>query len=315
MPYTVKDSHGRTFSKLRLSLTDKCNFACTYCVDDKTPPQSFQKDLSKEKIIEAVKSINKVSPLSQIRLTGGEPLLHKEFDEIALALSKLNIKDIAITTNGHYLEKKLPILKECNINKINISIDAVDSKQFSEITKKDSFKKVDHALSSAIDQGFDIKVNAVIMKGINHQEVVPLLDYCNKKGATLRYIELMKMGHLFNNHTSLFYSENDILKDISKYYKTSPLPRTDSSTAKYWKLGNGKRFGIISNESSPFCSDCNRLRMDSKGNIYGCLSSPENININSISNNKEMEYSLNKLLLLKKDKFTGSTNTMKNIGG
>jgi cyclic pyranopterin phosphate synthase len=155
------------------------------------------------------------------------------------------------------------------------------------------------------------------MRGKNDSQIVPLLDYAAEIGVKIRYLELMKMGHLYEGQNDLFFSEAEILETIGKQYEISELPRKQSETARYWTAGENRVFGIIANESTPFCHDCNRLRMDSRGYFYGCLSNANGEKLAPYLHDQELlTNKLRQLLLLKQPvKFRGSQLSMRNIGG
>jgi cyclic pyranopterin phosphate synthase len=172
-------------------------------------------------------------------------------------------------------------------------------------------------IDSAVKSGIQVKINSVIMKHVNHDQVLPLLQFALQRNITIRYLELMKMGHLYDKHNSFFFSQDEILNLISQNYSIKSLERKKGATARYWKTQEGQTFGIIANESAPFCKDCSRLRLDSYGNIYGCLSSSNGIKISHIMGKKdELDQSLRNALAQKQDeRFTGSETSMKYIGG
>ena len=153
------------------------------------------------------------------------------------------------------------------------------------------------------------------MKGLNDSQIMPLMNYAFEKGLTIRFLEIMAMGHLYGNADKHFYSQKEILSTIAKHHNFTRLARQRSSTANYWQTSTGQTFGIIANESEPFCSDCNRLRLDSYGNIYGCLSSNNPISIKGVDDD-ELAIRLNQALKQKQTlKFAGSELSMMHIGG
>lgn len=321
----VTDRFGRKFEKLRVSLINECNFACTYCVIDEPkknghlnePIAQKQKRLSTNDFIKSIALAHDILDLKSIRLTGGEPLLYPDLENIIREIKTLGINDIRLTTNAYYLKTKAQQLKEAGLQAINVSLDAVDKSVFQKMSGNTNMQRVFNGIDAAIDAGLEIKFNAVIMNGKNEHQILPLLEYAGKKGLVIRYLELMKMGHLYREMDNYFYSQQQILDLIQTKYPIKQLPRKKSATSNYWEVIDVGVFGIIANESVPFCSDCNRLRMDSYGNFFGCISSNVGISLLSDSKNKEQATTSLKSLLSYKQShhFKGNEMTMRYIGG
>jgi len=330
----IQDSFGRQFKTLRLSLTDVCNLSCLYCVSDEEENRirqhlpSFIEGTNKyvngsseplrlEEYLSIVGMLHQVLDLETVRLTGGEPLLFKELPQLINGLDDLGIPNIRLTTNGYLLQQFVPRIRDCNLGPINVSLDALSEEAFFEISRRRHLHRVLAGIEAALDSGFEVKLNCAVMKGVNDSEILPLIDFAQKKGITVRFLELMKMGHLHKGHNDYFFSESDILDLISTRYEFEPEMRENSATANYWRIDDDFRFGIISNESNPFCHDCNRLRLDSFGHIYGCLSSSIGITVKDcLDDPEELELRLLKALGQKqKVKFVGSNISMKAIGG
>jgi cyclic pyranopterin phosphate synthase len=323
------DVLGRKFNTLRLSLTNVCNLACLYCVHESdASSQAFlptanedisnnKKILSVGEFISIIKSILRHTSLETVRLTGGEPTLFKDLVPLVKALKSLGIPRVVLTTNGFLLKRKAKSLSEAGLDGINFSLDAIDKDIFFKMSRRDKLDATLEGIDAALEHGINVKINSVIMKGVNDSEILPLFDYAISKNVNIRFLELMKMGHLYQGHNEFFFSEQDILWTIAKKYSFQKKMRTGSSTANYWETEEGYKFGIIANESSPFCFDCNRLRLDSFGNIYGCLSDNNGISIlDCLDNDLIMEQRLQQALKQKQDvKFTGSDLSMKAIGG
>jgi cyclic pyranopterin phosphate synthase len=252
-----------------------------------------------------------------IRLTGGEPLLYKDICLLIKSIkSQTGIEDIKLTTNGYLLEEMALRLKDAGLTHMNISLDAMNEEVFHKISRRKKLSKILRGIDKAIELGFSIKINSVIMKDVNDSEILSLFEYAKSKAISIRFLELMKMGHLYNQSDAGFYSQENILKCINKKYEFYQTERKAHATANEWITADGYIFGIIANESMPFCSDCDRLRLDNFGNIYGCLSSnlPIHLDIN------ESDVSLNEKLLLALShkqavKFMGSDLSMLSIGG
>jgi cyclic pyranopterin phosphate synthase len=320
----IEDHIGRRFEKLRVSLLNTCNFSCEYCVSDDTAASGMavisapkEEQLSTDEFASMIGAVHKLVNLKSIRLTGGEPLLYMGLFELISKIRKLGIEDIRLTTNGYYLKQTASQLKEAGLQSINISIDAIDLELFKKIARHHQAQRVFDGIEAALHAGFHVKLNAVIMRGRNESQIIPLLDYAAQLGVKIRYLELMKMGHLFEGNNNLFFSEKEILETIDQHYGISKLPRKQSETARYWSAGENRTFGIIANESTPFCHDCNRLRMDSRGYFYGCLSNARGEKLAPFIQKPEvLTQKLQQLLLLKQPvRFHGSQLSMRNIGG
>jgi GTP 3',8-cyclase len=317
----IEDSFGRTFKKLRLSLNSICNFACTYCVSEEdiySPRKAHTgKSLSAKEFAVLVSKLHSHLKLEEVRLTGGEPTLYPQLVDLIHLLKEIGIPKVALTTNGYLLSKLSKDLKRSGLDSMNISLDAIDPGIFYKMSRGKKVEKMLEGVFAARESQIPFKLNATIMKGFNEKEILPLLGFSGKLGVTIRYLELMKMGHLAGKTPENIFTEREILDSISTFYKFQELPRKKSSTANYWITEEGYCFGIIANESSPFCSDCNRLRLDSQGSMYGCLSSNHAFSIReAIHSEIPLEPILYQALLKKQDyKFSGSSLGMMSIGG
>ncbi len=319
----ITDFFGRTFKTLRVSLTNRCNLACIYCMDplagDKTslfPIPEKRTPLANYQYLEIIKVLHHILGFDTIRLTGGEPTVYKSLIPLLDGLSELKINAIKMTSNGYLLSNKAEELKKAGLTAINISLDALDPEVFFAINKRQGLSKVLSGIEKSIEAGIKVKINCVVMKGVNDNQILKLLDYCKELKISIRFLELMQMGHLHHNFQEVFFSEEQILKTISQAYNLTSTLRGESATAKYWITDGGYEFGIISNESDPFCNDCNRLRLDSYGNVFGCLSDNNAINISDcIHDLSAVRKRLEQALAQKKTKFSGSELSMLHIGG
>jgi len=317
----ITDHIGRSFKTLRVSLTSSCNLACLYCVDEdvkasvKDPGKSAP--LRLEEYLNIIRGIHERVGLETVRLTGGEPLLYKNILDLISGIREMGIPDVKITTNGTLLARQASVLASAGLDSANVSLDAADPRTFQNITRRKNIEKVIEGIDTAINAGINVKINSVIMKHVNHDQVLPLLQFARQRKIIIRYLELMKMGHLYDKHNSFFFSQDEILDLVSRHYSITALERKKGATARYWKTEEAQTFGIIANESAPFCKDCSRLRLDSYGNIYGCLSSSDGIKISHVMGKKdELDKSLRQALAQKQDeKFTGSETSMMYIGG
>jgi cyclic pyranopterin phosphate synthase len=317
----ITDRYGRSFKTLRVSLTSSCNLACLYCVEEgaqgSIKKSGDNETLRLEEYLNIIKSIHESVGLETIRLTGGEPLLYKKIAELITGIKEIGIPEVKITTNGTLLARMASQLSDAGLDSANVSLDAANAESFQNMTRRKNIEKVIEGIDEAIKCGINIKINSVIMKNVNDDQVLPLLRFASERNLVLRYLELMKMGHLYDKHNSFFFSQAEILKEILLYHKINPLERGPGATARYWKTNSGQTFGIIANESEPFCHDCTRLRLDSYGNVYGCLSNSNGIQISHVIGKKaERDKTLRMALAQKQDvRFSGSEISMKYIGG
>jgi cyclic pyranopterin phosphate synthase len=328
----IKDKYGRSFEKLRVSLINDCNFSCVYCVGDEinstgkntiglfTPEFSVGKGIEKLKtddFVQLISAMHSILDLKSVRLTGGEPLLYGELIPLIKQIKALGIDDIRMTTNAYYLKGKVNDLMAAGLQAINISVDAIDPEIFARMSRNNRTERVFDAIDEAVKSGIELKLNAVILRNLNDSQIIPLLEYSAERNIPIRYLELMKMGPIYNQQKDLFYPESEILDTIRSKYDIQELPRKHSATSRYWETTSGVRFGIIANESTPFCHDCNRLRMDSRGYFYGCLSNANGIRLTDFINDEpKLITKLEELLAMKQAvKFQGSILSMRNIGG
>ncbi len=312
----IKDKYGRQFQSLRVSLTDLCNMKCIYCVSDALPIV-HQKGLDYITLSDKVIELNNYLNLKDIRITGGEPTVYPYFLPFIKRLSENSIENIKVTTNGLNLKPFIQELKECNVNEINFSLDSLEETTFYKITGKNKLGVVLENIQLCIDAGIKVKINTVLLKGINDHEILHLLTYFKNKNVSIRFLELMRMGHLYSrDFDNYFIGQEKILDIISDQFPLQSMGRKVSATAQYWQLENGYQFGIIANESVPFCNDCNRLRLDSKGKLYGCLSKNNFVSTETIKDQDTFVTAIKQALTHKQaHKFVGSDLSMLEIGG
>ncbi|MDH4263754.1 MAG: radical SAM protein [Spirochaetia bacterium] len=310
----VLSSPVRSFKKLRVSITENCNLACLYCDVQKARSQSpLKNDLSA--LLEIIKKLNDRLDLSSVRITGGEPALNPNLVSFVQKLKQLGIPEINLTSNGIFLGNLLVDLRQAGLDRINISLDALDDVTYYKITGRKGVDQVIHSIYKARETGFDVKLNSIILRGINENQVLPLLEFAIESSVKLRFLELMKMGPAADRHSDFYYSRDEILSQVQTRYYFSEMAREASSTARYYQIGSQFSFGIIANHSDPFCEDCDRLRLDHKGNLYGCLSNSSFFRMPE-KNDKQYNLILDQAMALKQKKeFTGSILSMRHIGG
>ncbi|EIK93423.1 molybdenum cofactor synthesis domain-containing protein [Pseudomonas sp. M47T1] len=321
----IVDRQGRRFRNLRVSLTAACNYACTYCVPDGKRLVAAQDELSAATLVRGVAYLIEAAGIERLRVTGGEPLVSPKLDDFLRGVAALGLADISLTTNGQLLSRKLPLLLETGIKRINVSLDTLDPDAFRSIARGGDLRTVLDGLERARAAGLRVKVNMVPLRGRNIDQVVPLLEYCLDRGFELRFIELMRMGHLASDATAFhaqFISLEQLLALIGEghEYQQASAP-VDATAIRYEVPGRGF-FGVIANESVPFCRTCSRLRLSSTGWLHGCLSSSNRHYVGDLLD-KPRHQALPALqgLLMKAlgDKqevaFSGGATVMKIIGG
>ncbi|WP_442794751.1 GTP 3',8-cyclase MoaA [Pelobium manganitolerans] len=298
-------------------MLNQCNFGCVYCTEDlETNLTKKDTSLTSDRLLHLIENLHGELNLKAIRLTGGEPLLYPNLEYLIKGLSSIGIEEIKMTSNGFLLEKKAKLLFDAGLREINISLDAANSTDFFKMTRRDKFEEVKKGIDVALKTGLHVKLNTVLVKGKNDDQLVPLLNFAKRRGIVIRFLEVMAMGHLHHKKDDFLFSQEDILSAIERHYQFKALPRKQSATANYWETTEGAVFGIIANSSHPFCSDCDRLRLDHEGNIYGCLSVNESISLIDANSTKAYKSKLWKALKQKQEvKFTGSKLSMLEIGG
>ncbi|HXO75615.1 MAG TPA: GTP 3',8-cyclase MoaA [Puia sp.] len=323
----IADKYGRTFSTLRVSLLHHCNLGCVYCVAGEGELKQANApgkgdSLSAEQLLAMIGRLHTQLQLDTIRLTGGEPLLYPGLIQLIKGIKALGDAKtertlrIKLTTNGFLLERLALPLKEAGLQSINVSLDAVDEEAFFRMSRRHSADRIIRGIDAALAAGLSVKMNAVIMKGINDSQVLPLAELAASRGIRIRFLEIMAMGHLLDQADRYLMTQDEILAILSERYTLTPLDRAASATARYWKTEEGNIIGIIANESQPFCRDCNRLRLDSSGNIYGCLSSNHPIRLSLGENEEEWAMKLQSAMYQKQPlRFIGSDLSMLHIGG
>ncbi|WP_436860581.1 GTP 3',8-cyclase MoaA [Staphylococcus caeli] len=275
----ITDKLGRPIRDLRLSVTDRCNFRCDYCM----PKEIFGDDfvfLPKNELLtfDEMVRISKVYTrlgVKKIRITGGEPLLRRDLDQLIYALTQVDgIEDIGLTTNGLLLKKHGQKLYDAGLRRINVSLDAIDDPVFQAINNRNIkastiLQQIDYAVSI----GFHVKVNVVVQKGVNDDQIIPMVQYFKDKDIEIRFIEFMDVGNDNGWDFSKVVSKDEMLAMIETHFNIEPVaPKYYGEVAKYYEhKDNQARFGLITSVSQSFCSTCTRARLSSDGKFYGCL--------------------------------------------
>ena len=280
------DQFGRLVDYIRLSITDRCDFRCVYCMGEDMTFLPRDEVLSLEECARLVKVFVGLG-VSKVRITGGEPLVRKNalwlFEEVG-RLKGLN--ELVLTTNGSQLESQATALKKAGVKRINISIDSLDTERFKKITRTGDLNKVLAGLQASIHAGFEgIKLNTVLMRGSNDDEAADLVQFAIDKKIDISFIEEMPLGEVDHTRESTFVSNADTLKLLQSHFSNkdmSLLPSTETTggPARYWRVANSAtKIGFISPHSHNFCESCNRVRITCKGELYLCLGQEDRVDL------------------------------------
>ena len=281
---SLVDSYGRVARKLRLSVIDKCNFRCNFCMPDQPEWLPNEKVLSFEEIQRLVRIFSSFG-VDRIRITGGEPLVRKDLDVLIKMLLEIrNIRRLGITTNGYYLAERARRLRQAGLYSVTVSLHSLKSPRFALVTKTNAHEKVLEGINTAKREGFEsIKINTVIIQGYNDDEILDFAKFAYENGFNMRFIEYMPFDGKKLWKTDKVVSGEEILSRISKKFNVVPLEREAGSTARNYKFADGVgEFGIITSITKPFCSDCDRLRLTADGRLVHCLFDTHEYDVGSL---------------------------------
>ena len=269
----LTDTHGRTHNYLRISLSEKCNLRCTYCMPHDGIELTPSEDLMTADEIISIARVFVENGVDKIRLTGGEPLVRKDFSYILEELSKLGVR-FSITTNALLTHRFIDDFKRFGLQDINVSLDSLNAEKFKFITRRDQYKKAFENINQLIAEGFHVKVNAVLMKGFNEDEIVDFIKLTKDRDLNVRFIEFMPFdGNEWNKNKLV--SQAEILNRVNDHFgieALQPLVNEKNFTARNFKIKGFKgSFGIISSVTNPFCDSCNRIRLTANGRLKNCL--------------------------------------------
>ncbi|OUV77048.1 MAG: GTP 3',8-cyclase MoaA [Acidimicrobiaceae bacterium TMED130] len=266
------DTHSRIHKDLRISITDRCNFRCTYCMPEEglewTPREEL---LTFEEIERLASLLVHQFGIESIRLTGGEPTVRANLPDLINRLAKLPI-NLSMTTNGATLSLMARKLKDAGLDRINISLDSLQRNRFNELTRRDNLEQVLEGISAATNVGFDpVKINMVVMKGINDDEILDFVEYGRANNVTVRFIEFMPLDADEAWTDASVMPLTDILDVISSKHEIVPMQRGSAPAAK-WKYADGMgEIGVIATVTDAFCDSCDRIRLTADGKFRNCL--------------------------------------------
>jgi cyclic pyranopterin phosphate synthase len=281
MSETLYDTFGRRHHSLRISVTDRCNIRCTYCMPENVTFQPHSQLLTFEEIERFVRIVTPLG-IDKLRLTGGEPLMRRGLDElVSMLMAVPGIRDVGLTTNGVMLADHADRLYRAGLRRINISLDTLDRESFAVITRRDVFDAVLAGIAAADRAGFEkIKINAVAIRGVTN--VVGLAHFCRERGYEVRFIEFMPLeaDKIWSRDTVL--SADEILQELDRAgIPADPVAKEDpSAPADEFRFRDGRgSLGIIASVTKPFCGACNRIRITAEGKLRNCLFSLEEVDI------------------------------------
>jgi cyclic pyranopterin phosphate synthase len=277
------DSYGRVATDLRISVTDRCNFRCSYCMPDGHIDWMPRADLLTFEELARVASIFVQLGVKSIRLTGGEPLARAHLEKLVAGLRLLPIDDLALTTNGYALEKKAQALADAGLDRVNVSLDSLDRKRFAAITKVDALEAVLRGLRAARQAGLDpIKINCVVIRGVNDDEVVDFARFGRDNDFHVRFIELMPLDSSKMWRQSKVVTADEIIEAIAEEMEL--VPEISSGPAETYRFAESPKgsVGVIASVSKPFCDRCDRVRLTADGQLRSCLFALEETDLKSL---------------------------------
>jgi cyclic pyranopterin phosphate synthase len=271
----LRDGHGRLIGDLRVSVTDRCNFRCQYCMPAEGLPWLEREEiLTFEEIVRIVALLSKMG-VHDVRLTGGEPLVRRGFPQLARMLSDLeDVADLSVTTNGFLLERDAEALVRSGINRFNVSVDSLQRDRFFELTRRDALPQVLRGLEllASFPEAHPIKINAVAIRGFTEEEVIPFAELARSSAYEVRFIEFMPLDADRAWTPDQVLTGAEIRAAIDAVHPLERTPREPHATARVYRFADGRgRIGFINPVSEPFCADCNRIRLTADGRLRTCL--------------------------------------------
>lgn len=294
------DRKGRVATKLRISVTDRCNFTCLFCIPDKKSIRFIPENdvLSFDEISRVLKIMTKLG-IRKVRITGGEPLLRKNLEQLIKEISSMDgINSVDMTTNGWYLYEKAEKLKESGLRGVTVSLHSLDREKFRKISGIDALERVVRGINKAKEVGLNpLKINTVAIKGYNDDEIPEIVEFAMKVGASLRFIEFMPLDGLGIWNQDMVMTGSEIINIIKKYYNVHPLGRNKGETSSLWAIEGKSTVGLITPISEPFCDDCDRLRLTSDGKLLSCLFDVEYHDVKSMLRRGKSDHEIARFIL------------------
>ncbi len=274
------DRFGRIHTDLRISVTDRCNFRCQYCMPSEGMVWLDRSDvLTFEEIERVARILVERAGVESIRLTGGEPTVRAGLPVLIEQLAALDV-DLSMTTNGATLVRHAAELRTAGLGRLNISLDTLDAERFVELTRRNELERVLAGIDAAVAVGFDpVKVNAVLMRGINDDELIPFLEMGRAKGVVVRFIEFMPLDAQGEWSSERVVAYDEILARASEHFEFEPITRGSSPAERFRYSDGGGEFGVIASVTEPFCESCDRIRLTADGQIRNCLFSLDHVDL------------------------------------
>ena len=271
----LRDTKGRVAKKLRISVTDRCNFACLFCM----PEKEKVKWIPQEEILgfDEVERITRVLAslgIEKVRVTGGEPLLRRDIEQLVRRLTSIpGIRSLDMTSNGWHLERKAEALREAGLRGVTVSLHSLKSERFAKISGVDALPRVLRGIDRALEVGLSpVKVNSVAIRGYNDDEILDLVEYARVRRISIRFIEFMPLDGLGMWSYDKVVGGKEIIDKVSEKYPLRPQGRGTAETSALWKFVDGRGdLGLITPMSDPFCDDCDRVRLTADGKLLSCL--------------------------------------------
>lgn len=292
-PNKLVDNFGRHIDYIRLSVTDRCDFRCVYCMTEDMTFLPRKQVLSLEELHLVAKAFTDLG-VEKIRVTGGEPMVRNSIMSLMTQLGSLpGLRELLLTTNGAQLDKYAEPLRAAGVNRINISIDSLQADRFLRISRVGKLHKVIAGIDAAIAAGFDrIRLNAVIMKGYNDDEVLDLVNFALQRQIDIAFIEEMPLGQASDHEREDTLCSNDwVRQQVEKHYELLPTATRTAGPSKYWQIpGKTSRIGFISPVSHNFCEDCNRVRVTVEGRLLLCLGNEHSVDLRAVLRDPEQSF-------------------------
>ena len=277
----TQDLYGRPLRNLRVSVTDRCNLRCAYCMPEQDYVWLPRGDVLQFEEIDALIDVFLAQGVDKVRLTGGEPLLRRDLPVLVRQLAKRpQIRDLAMTTNGVLLADSAAALREAGLHRLTVSLDTLRHDRFAALARFDELDRVKSGIAAAVSVFGELKIDSVVIRGVNDDELIDLLEFGRDHNAEVRFIEYMDVGGATQWSMDRVVSKAEILERLGQHYgQAVPLHEESSAPARRYRLPDGTVFGIIASTTAPFCADCDRSRLTADGMWYLCLYGAEGIDL------------------------------------